>query len=200
MKIALDPGHGGIFPGAIGVNPFELREKDVTLAICLKMGKILKHSGHQILFTRTGDTHLNENLSADLRRRIEMANQAKTDAFISVHCNVYSDPNPEGMETLYHPDSASGEKLARAIQDSLASTFTDHVNRGIKPKDLLVLREAKMPSCQVEAEFISNPVQLEFLAAAANQENLARAIAEGILDFLEVHLKKVRGKSRREAA
>jgi N-acetylmuramoyl-L-alanine amidase len=195
MKVALDPGHGGMFPGAIGINPFELREKDVMLALSLKLGKLLKQYGHQVVYTRNRDTHLDENVGVDLRKRIDIANQAKAAVFVSLHCNAYSDPNPEGMETLYNPNSPTSEKLARAIQDSLVSTFIDHVNRGAKPKDLFILRCAQMPACQVETEFISNPEQLEFLASEMNQENLARAIAEGIVDFLEVQL-----KSRREKA
>jgi N-acetylmuramoyl-L-alanine amidase len=192
MRITLDPGHGGIFPGAIGVNPFELREKDVTLALCLKMGKLLKQAGHQVIFTRHDDRHLDENLSTDLRKRIECANSAAAEVFVSLHCNAYSDPNPEGIETLYFPESPLSEKLARAIQDSLVSTFVDHVNRGVKPKELFPLRLARMPACQVETEFISNPAQLEFLASPTNQENLARAIADGINDFAEVQLKRPR--------
>lgn len=189
MKIALDPGHGGIFPGAVGVTPFELREKDAMLSLGLKVGKLLKQGGHQILFTRHDDTNLDENLSADLRKRVEFANDHKADLFVSLHCNAYLDPNPEGIETLYYPDSAASEKLARSIQDSLASTFTDHVNRGAKPKDLFLLRFAKMPACQVETEFISNPMQLEFLASPEKQDHLARAIADGIMDFAEVKSK-----------
>jgi N-acetylmuramoyl-L-alanine amidase len=46
-----------------------------------------------------------------------------------------------------------------------------------------------MPACQVEIEFISNPVQLEFLASPEKQEHLARAIADGIMDFAEVKSK-----------
>jgi N-acetylmuramoyl-L-alanine amidase len=186
MRIALDPGHGGIFPGAIGLNPFELREKDIMLALVLKVGKLLKQKGHQIIYTRHEDKQLDENLRADLLKRIARANEAKADVFVSLHCNAYSDPNPEGIETLYHPESPVSEKLARAIQDSVVSTFADHVNRGVKPKDLFILRHAQMPACQLETEFISNPAQLEFLASPTNQENLASAIADGISDFAEV--------------
>lgn len=195
MRIALDPGHGGIFPGAIGINPFELREKDVMLALCLKVGKRLKKSGHQVIFTRHEDRHLDENLRADLRKRMECANAAKAEVFVSLHCNAYSDPNPEGIETLYYPESPVSEKLARAIQDSLVSAFVDHVNRGVKPKELFMLRFAHMPACQVETEFISNPAQLEFLASPTNQENLAQAIADGIIDFAEVQLKRQQEKA-----
>jgi N-acetylmuramoyl-L-alanine amidase len=195
MKIALDPGHGGIFPGAIGVNPFELREKDVMLALVLKIGKLLKQNGHQIIYTRHQDAHLDENLRADLLKRLACANEGKAEIFVSVHCNAYSDPNPEGIETLYFPDSPLSEKLARAIQDSVVSAFADHVNRGVKPKDLFILRHAQMPACQLETEFISNPTQLEFLASPANQDNLARAIADGINDFAETQLQSRRRQS-----
>jgi len=187
MRIALDPAHGGIFPGAIGVNPFELQEKDVVLALSLKVGKLLKQNGHQIIYTRHDDKHLDENLRADLLKRLAGANENKAEVFVSLHCNAYSDPNPEGIETLYYPESPMSENLARAIQDSLVSAFADHVNRGVKPKDLFILRHAQMPACQLETEFISNPTQLEFLAAPANQDHLARAIADGIADFAEAH-------------
>jgi len=197
MRIALDPAHGGIFPGAVGVNPYELREKDVVLALGLKVGKLLKQKGHQIIYTRHADKHLDENLRADLLKRVASANEARADIFVSLHCNVYSDPNPEGIETLYYPDSPASEKLARAIQDSVVSAFADHVNRGAKPKDLFMLRHAKMPACQLETEFISNPAQLEFLASPAHQDNLARAIADGIVDFAEAH---ARSKRHREKA
>jgi N-acetylmuramoyl-L-alanine amidase len=156
------------------------------------VGKLLKQAGHQVIFTRHEDRHLDENLNTDLRKRVECANSAGAEALVSLHCNAYSDPNPEGIETLYFPESPLSEKLARAIQDSLVSTFVDHVNRGVKPKELFPLRLAHMPACQVETEFISNPAQLEFLASPTNQENLARAIADGINDFAEMQLKRPR--------
>ena len=69
MKIALDPGHGGIYTGAIGTVPYELREKDVTLAICLKMKDLLKAAGHKVILTRSSDVHLAETMRDDLRQR-----------------------------------------------------------------------------------------------------------------------------------
>ncbi|MDZ7267236.1 MAG: N-acetylmuramoyl-L-alanine amidase [candidate division KSB1 bacterium] len=181
MIIALDPGHGGIFTGAIGTAPYELREKDVTLAICLKLKDLLKAAGHKVILTRSSDVHLAESIAEDLRRRAEIANRAAADLLVSVHCNAFSDPNPEGMETWHRLHSPASEKLARAIQAALMAKFSNHLNRGVKARDLLLFRHANMPACHVETEFLTNPAQLEFLASEFNQAAIAGAIAEGVL-------------------
>lgn len=183
MKIALDPGHGGIFPGAIGLVPFELKEKDVTLAICTKMGNLLRKQGHKIVLTRDSDTNLDANVKRDLRKRAELANHAQADLLVSVHCNAYSDPNPEGIETWYLAENKRSETLARTVQQALAVTFSDHLNRGVKAKDLLLFRQLAMPACHVEAEYLTNSTQLEFLASDFNQEKIAHALTQGVLNF-----------------
>lgn len=183
MKIMLDPGHGGIFPGAIGLVPYELREKDVTLAVCTKLSSLLKKRGHKVLLTRKDDKNLDNNLTRDAYKRAELANQAKADIFVSVHCNAYSDPNPEGIETWYRPESKRGETLARTIQQALAAAFPEHLNRGVRAKELLLLHQLEMPACHVETEYLTNPTQLEFLASDFNQEKIAQALSQGILSF-----------------
>lgn len=183
MKIALDPGHGGIFPGAIGLVPFELKEKDVTLAICMKMSNLLKKQGHKVLLTRDGDLNLDSNVAHDVRMRAELANEARADLLVSVHCNAYSDHNPEGIETWYQAENKRSETLARTIQQALAVTFADHLNRGVKAKDLLLFRTLAMPACHIETEYLTNPTQLEFLASDFNQEKIAQALVQGVLNF-----------------
>ncbi|NUO79156.1 N-acetylmuramoyl-L-alanine amidase [candidate division KSB1 bacterium] len=183
MKIALDPGHGGIFPGAIGLAPFELREKDVTLAICTKMSNLLKKQGHKVILTRERDLNLDNNFTKDLRMRAALAMQTKSDVFVSVHCNAYSDPNPEGIETWYRAENKRSETLARTIQQAMAAAFSDHLNRGVKAKDLLMFRHLEIPACHIETEYLTNPTQLEFLASDFNQEKIAQALTQGILNF-----------------
>jgi N-acetylmuramoyl-L-alanine amidase len=184
MKIAIDPGHGGMFPGAVGTNPFVVSEKDVTLAISLFLSKILKKQGHEVILTRNRDVHLATELDADLMKRAEIANAARAQLLVSVHCNAYTDPNPEGMETYFFPGSPRGERLAGVMQEAMISAFANHLNRGVKPKELLVLQHATMPACWVETEFLTNPAQLEFLAAERNQEAIANAIAAGVRKFV----------------
>lgn len=184
MKIAIDPGHGGMFTGAVGTNPFVLSEKDVTLAICMFLSKILKKQGHEVTLTRNRDVHLVPEMQADLLRRAEIANNARAQIFVSVHCNAYTDPNPEGIETYYFPNSPRNERLASVVQEAMTSAFANHLNRGVKPKELLVLQHAMMPACLVETEFLTNPTQLEFLATERNQEAIAHALAAGIKKFV----------------
>lgn len=183
MKIALDPGHGGIFPGAIGTVPFELYEKDVAWAICAKLAALLKKNRHQVVLTRHGDVNLDKNINQDLRKRAEIATRAGADLLLSVHCNAFSDPHPEGIECWYRPESPDAEALARTLQQTLAKTFSDHLNRGIKPKNLALFRHLHIPACQIETEFITNPAQLEFLASEFNQEKIAQTLAHALQQF-----------------
>ena len=184
MKIAVDPGHGGMFPGAMCTTPFVVQEKNVTLAIGLALAKALKKQGHQVILTRNRDLHLSPDLNADIMRRAELANNARAQLFVSVHCNAYADPALGGIETYHAHGSAHGERLAGAVQEAMAAAFANHQNRGVKAKDLLVLQRAVMPACLVETEYLTNPAQLEFLANERNQETIAQAIAEGIKRYL----------------
>ena len=183
MKIALDPGHGGIFPGAIGIVPFELHEKDVTWGICSKLAVLLRKARHQVVLTRNGDVNLDKNLGQDMRKRAEIVNRAHADLLLSVHCNAFSDPHPEGIECWHRPDSPRAEDLARAIQQSMSKTFSGHLNRGVKPKELALFRHTHVPACHLETEFITNPTQLEFLASDFNQEKIAYALAQALQQF-----------------
>ena len=183
MKIALDPGHGGIFSGAIGTVPFEVHEKDVTWGICSKLAVLLKKARHQVVLTRTGDVHWDKNLGKDLQKRAEIVNRANADLLLSVHCNAFSDPHPEGIECWYRPETPAAEALARALQLNLIKTFSNHLNRGIKPKDLALFRYTHLPACHLETEFITNPVQLEFLASEFNQEKIAYTLAQALLQL-----------------
>src|ERR1022692_2803470 len=79
-KIVIDAGHGGSDIGAQGAFS---KEKDITLAVTLKVGKILSDSmkGVQVIYTRTTDTY------PSLVERHEVANKANADLFIAIHVN-----------------------------------------------------------------------------------------------------------------
>ena len=85
--IVIDPGHGGKDPGAIG--PGKTNEKDVALAVALKLGEYIKNNfpDVNIIYTRTTDVFV------ELHERADMANKAKADLFIAIHCN--SNPSPQ---------------------------------------------------------------------------------------------------------
>ena len=91
--IVIDPGHGGRDPGAIGVG--NLREKDVTLSIGTKLGKILakKMPEVKLVYTRQDDRFI------ELRRRTQIANENHGKLFVSIHANANRDRRAAGIET-----------------------------------------------------------------------------------------------------
>lgn len=106
LKIVLDPGHGGKDPGAIGVG--KLREKDVVLAMVLKIRDLLLQSGQvEVKLTRSVDEEV------PLARRTAIANLYQADLFVSVHANANRSRKARGIETFYL-DRAS-DKSARKV-------------------------------------------------------------------------------------
>lgn len=93
--IVIDPGHGGYDPGCNGAN--EVWEKTVTLAVSLKLGKLIEDSmpGVKVVFTRKTDKFV------ELWERPNMANKINADLFISIHCNSNTNVTAAGSETYF---------------------------------------------------------------------------------------------------
>lgn len=83
--IVIDPGHGGKDPGCNGVSH---KEKDVSLAVALKLGKLIEDNlkDVKVIFTRTTDVFV------ELEDRAKIANDNNADLFISIHCNAAGKP------------------------------------------------------------------------------------------------------------
>jgi N-acetylmuramoyl-L-alanine amidase len=90
-RVVIDPGHGGRDTGAIG--PRGVREKDVALSIARLLAERLRALGFTVVLTRTDDMYV----SLDERTRI--ANEARADLFVSVHCNAARSRKLTGVET-----------------------------------------------------------------------------------------------------
>lgn len=93
--VVIDAGHGGKDPGAIGVG--NVKEKDITLGISLKLGEIIKKEmpDVKVVYTRSNDTFI------DLYKRGKIANENSGKLFISIHCN----------STKKKPSDASGAEV-----------------------------------------------------------------------------------------
>ena len=109
--IVIDAGHGGsAFPGAVygGV-----KEKDINLAVALKLGALLEKElpTVKIVYTRKTDTALGKSLNEDLTARANIANKAEGDFFISIHANAASkNTSVNGAETIIMGESAKETK------------------------------------------------------------------------------------------
>ena len=119
--VVIDAGHGGKDPGAIGID--KLKEKDVTLAIALKLGEIFKKEmpDVKVVYTRSNDTFI------DLYKRGKIANENSGKLFISIHCN----------STKKKPSDASGAEvyLLRPGRTEEAIEIAETENSVIKYED-----------------------------------------------------------------
>ena len=117
FKVVLDAGHGGEDPGAIKNG---IKEKDVVLDVVLKIGKILeKNKNIEVIYTRKTDIFIG------LRERANIANKAKANLFISVHCNGVKSTAARGTETFVMGMSRTDTNLDIAKKEAynLVSNF-----------------------------------------------------------------------------
>ncbi|MDT8858819.1 N-acetylmuramoyl-L-alanine amidase [Alkalihalobacillus sp. MEB130] len=173
--IAIDPGHGGRDPGAVGNG---LQEKDIVLAVGLELEKKLKSAGAKPIMTRNRDVFI------ELNQRAKIANDAKADIFVSIHVN--SGPSGgHGTETWISASSASSKEsrdLAEKINKRLVEELGTR-DRGVKTANFAVLRETNMPSVLVELGFITNSSDASLMKRSNFNERAANAIYKGIEDY-----------------
>ena len=108
--VVIDAGHGGKFPGAHYGGVYE---KDLTLKVALKLGKLVEEGmpGVKVVYTRTADRTLGAALAADLQARADIANKAGGALFISIHANAAPRATGvRGVETLIMGESSKEQR------------------------------------------------------------------------------------------
>ncbi len=223
--VVIDPGHGGRDFGAIGRHS---REKDIALAISLKLGEYI--NAHlpevEVIFTR------NRDVFVPLHERAQIANDSKADLFISVHCNSSTNSRAAGTETFvmglhrsqanlevarrenksilyeddyletydgFDPNSPEANiifslyqnayleqslRMAALVQDQFRERAR-RIDRGVKQAGFLVLYQVTMPGILVEAGFISNAREEQYLLSESGQAHIASAIFRAFRDYKE---------------
>jgi N-acetylmuramoyl-L-alanine amidase len=176
MLVAVDAGHGWAEgrgdPGAVGASG--LMESDVTLMAALAMAERLRELGRKVILTR------NSRAFVSLQERTAIANAAKAECFVSLHCNAAATATAHGGETLYYPTSPRGQALAMRLQIALVEAGGRR-DRGTKPRgDLHILRATTMPAALAELAFISNPAEERLLASEQWVTEVARALADAV--------------------
>ena len=175
VRVVIDPGHGGKDPGAVGLRG--LREVDVILPISLEVSQLLKQRGVEVIMTRSADYFVS------LQGRTALANRRGANIFVSIHANAVGGgrTNVNGMETFY----AGNRELAAAIHRSILRNVTVARDRGVKKARFYVLRRTRMPAALVEVGFVTGSVDNPRLANPTYRSQMARAIAQGILDYIQ---------------
>lgn len=108
--IAIDAGHGGEDPGALG--PKGTHEKDVVLEIAKELKReIDRHEGYQGVLTRTGDYFI------PLRKRVEMVRKYKADLMVSIHADAFHSPRPKGASVFALSRNGASSEMARWLSN-----------------------------------------------------------------------------------
>ncbi|MCM2267909.1 MAG: N-acetylmuramoyl-L-alanine amidase [Elusimicrobiales bacterium] len=213
LTVVLDPGHSthlrcgerkvplrdvrfSSLPASAGcrldgaVGPKETFEVNLNLAISQRLRDRLQALGAAVKLTRSGDEYV------DLADRPKMARDLGGDLFISVHNNAIGDgedpfSQPRGF-SIYHYQRHS-RALAAAIHRSYLKSIP-LPDEGLRYGDYLVARMTWMPAALVENAYMILPRQEELLNSPAFQEELAAAMAAGILELFHVPPRPAKGK------
>ena len=110
VVIAIDPGHGGHDPGAVGRG--KTREKDVALAISKELARrINAEPGMKAVLVRTGDYYV------DHRKRTEIARRNKADLFVSIHADAVDDRRARGASVYALSNKGASDEEARLLAE-----------------------------------------------------------------------------------
>ncbi|WP_324668151.1 N-acetylmuramoyl-L-alanine amidase [Geochorda subterranea] len=174
--VAIDAGHGGHDPGAIGASGTP--EKVYNLDIAQRLATLLESVGVEVSMSRRTDVYVG------LDDRVAVAVKAGADVFVSVHNNASTSRRAVGTEVFYSPNDPASQRLAELLYDSLLDKL-DRPARGVRMRrDLRVPRLAPMPAALVEVAFVDNPEDEGRLRDPSFRQQAAEAMFAAIVSFL----------------
>jgi len=203
-KIVLDPGHGGFFPGTIGVGG--LTEKEVNLGVALELRALLVAGGAEVTMTRETDRDFlspaDSSLRTDLAARVTIANGASPDLFVSVHHNA----DPGGLhdvnetQTYYQlgdegPSYDAAQDVYRALTRNLGIEVTKMI-----PGNFFVVRNSESPALLTEVSYLTYPPTEEKLRTPAARKLEAEVLYLGITRWFMRHSPKLASFAALDAA
>lgn len=181
--ICIDAGHNstGYDTGAEGNG---LREQDLTLDIAKRLKPLLELNGFSVVMTRIGDSVSNNtSLYNSLKSRIDVAENAGADLFLSIHINA---GGGTGQEVLIYSGGGNAERCANTVLPYLVQAGS-WANRGVKVENIMVLRETSMSAILTENGFVDTSSDAEKLSNANFRQSLAVAHAKGICAYFGVN-------------
>lgn len=191
--IVVDAGHGGEDGGAVGVNG--LVEKEINLAIALALADDLKASNFPVVLVRdsdysVGDQTLStvaERKRSDTKRRVQLVEETGDCILVSIHQNQFSQSQYKGAQMFYSPNDSESALLAECIRQSVVGSLQPENTRQNKEagEDIYLLTHCQVPGVIVECGFLSNPEEANLLGQEEYQQDMAAAIYNGIISFVE---------------
>jgi N-acetylmuramoyl-L-alanine amidase len=166
--IAVDPGHGGVDNGKVGVTG--VLEKDVNLEVALMLrDQLVNELGFEVLLTRQSDDLI------PFDERVEIANAAVADVFISIHCNGWYSASAGGVETFFLAPARTEEEARLAREENASIRFE---NSDLDPAEV------------DDLDFILwDMVQNEFINESSE---LAEIVQKELVDVLDIRNRGVK--------
>ncbi len=180
LRIAVDAGHGGGNTGAYG--PTGSSEKELALAVSLKLRQALRMQGAKVIMTRTSETFV------DNKQRILMYRDSLPDLLVSIHLNSSSDPINVGGASTYYRYIGFRNLSHDIYKRMLELGLKEWGNTG--SFNFMLNSPIEYPNALVEMLFLSNPEEEMLILDEEFQQKMADKIVLGIKDFLEGCKKK----------
>lgn len=190
--IVVDAGHGGEDGGATGVHGEA--EKDINLAVALELRRLLEQHQFQVVMVRDWDTDLSDKTLAtvaqrkrsDLQQRLRLVEASGDCIILSIHQNFFTESQYSGAQIFYSENDPRSERLAEAIRASIVESLQPENTRQNKVGEgVYLLEQCQVPAVLVECGFLSNPGEAAKLADADYQKQMAQAIYNGLVRWLE---------------
>ncbi len=180
-KAVIDAGHGG---SDVGATRDGIYEKNITLSIAKMVEKNLQAKKVQTTMT------LEKDKTVSLQERCDISNKTKPDVFVSVHVNSSVNDAIYGVET--HWWKADSVEYAKIVHSRLQKNFAKWKtkDRGLFKSQFYVINHTEAPAILVEIGFISNTNEREAIITQKRQSEIAKAISDGVMEYLKTRGKK----------
>lgn len=184
--VIIDPGHGGIDVGTVGIDGS--LEKNINLSISLDLYDYLMVSGINAVLTRDGDYEVyragEKRTKSDLYNRMDFINSVPDSILISIHQNHFENETEWGTQVWFSPNDEISPTLADKILRSVKKNIQPENKRENKVSDnsYYILYKAQKPSVMVECGFVSNKNENNKLQDKEYQKDMAYSILAGICE------------------
>ena len=190
VKIGLDCGHSKITKGK--QTPDGIKEWDLNNQVRNRIIAYLQDYDVEVIHTDNKEGYTDESLPS----RLAKYKAQKVDAFVSIHHNAFGDGwnNATGVEIYVDTKAtAKDNKLAKCIYNRLVK-YTGLKGRGIKKENFYVINQNTIPAVLVEGGFMTCQHDYKVITSEAGQKAYAKAVAEGLIEFLKLKKKPLAPK------